>query len=178
MHLKKRLQANETVYGVFCSTPAALSIEIIAAAGYDFVVIDLEHTLIDARQLAAMLLAARASGLAALVRVAASYQALSPVWSLRHGRLRAATRGRSTPPAPQRHAITGHTRSRCVTLTRTSWSWTNDSRRSRSATHPFAGFTPACCGPRDRRGMVWGSTLSGRTFPTISSFVGSRTMAT
>ena len=76
MHLKKRLQANETVYGVFCSTPAALSIEIIAAAGYDFVVIDLEHTLIDARQLAVMLLAARASGLAALVRVAASYQAL------------------------------------------------------------------------------------------------------
>lgn len=76
MHLKKRLQANEPVYGVFCSTPAALSIEIIAAAGYDFVVIDLEHTLIDARQLAAMLLAARASGVAALVRVAASYQAL------------------------------------------------------------------------------------------------------
>jgi 4-hydroxy-2-oxoheptanedioate aldolase len=76
MHLKKRLQANETVYGVFCSTPAALSIEIIAAAGYDFVVIDLEHTLIDARQLGAMLLAARASGMAALVRVASSYQAL------------------------------------------------------------------------------------------------------
>jgi 4-hydroxy-2-oxoheptanedioate aldolase len=76
MHLKKRLQANETVYGVFCSTPAALSIEIIAAAGYDFVVIDLEHTLIDSRQLAAMLLAARASGVTALVRVASFYQAL------------------------------------------------------------------------------------------------------
>jgi staphyloferrin B biosynthesis citrate synthase len=76
MYLKKRLQANETVYGVFCSTPAALSVEIIAAAGYDFVVIDLEHTLIDARQLAAMLLAARASGITALVRVASAYQAL------------------------------------------------------------------------------------------------------
>ncbi|HET7061126.1 MAG TPA: aldolase/citrate lyase family protein [Nitrosospira sp.] len=76
MYLKKRLQANETVYGVFCSTPAALSIEIIAAASYDFVVIDLEHTLIDARQLAAMLLAARSSRMAALVRVASGYQAL------------------------------------------------------------------------------------------------------
>jgi 4-hydroxy-2-oxoheptanedioate aldolase len=75
MYLKKRLQANETVYGMFCSTPAALSIEIIAAAGYDFVVIDLEHTLIDSGQLAAMLLAARASGVTALGRVASAYQA-------------------------------------------------------------------------------------------------------
>jgi 4-hydroxy-2-oxoheptanedioate aldolase len=76
VHLKKRLLANETMYGMFCSTPAALSVEIIAAAGYDFVVIDLEHTLIGPRQLASMLLAARASGVAALVRVASAYQAL------------------------------------------------------------------------------------------------------
>lgn len=76
MYLKRRLENNDTVYGVFCSTPAALSVELIAAAGYDFVVIDLEHTLISAEQLAAMLLAARASGITPLVRVAADYQAL------------------------------------------------------------------------------------------------------
>jgi len=76
MHLKSRLHGNAPIYGLFCSTPAALSIELIAAAGYDFVVIDLEHPLIGAEQLTAMLLAARASGIAALVRVAAPYQAL------------------------------------------------------------------------------------------------------
>lgn len=76
MYLKRRLENNDAVYGLFCSTPAALSVELIAAAGYDFVVIDLEHTLIGAEQLAAMLLAARASGIAPLVRVAADHQVL------------------------------------------------------------------------------------------------------
>jgi 4-hydroxy-2-oxoheptanedioate aldolase len=76
MHLKGRLHGNAPVYGLFCSMPAALSVELIAAAGYDFMVIDLEHPLIGAEQLSAMLLAARASGIAALVRVAASYQVL------------------------------------------------------------------------------------------------------
>lgn len=76
MHLKARLHLDDALYGLFCSTPAALSIELIAAAGYDFVVIDLEHTLIGPEQLAGMLLAARAGGIAALVRVAAPHQAL------------------------------------------------------------------------------------------------------
>jgi 4-hydroxy-2-oxoheptanedioate aldolase len=78
MHLKARLQqsaAPHALYGLFCSIPAALSVELIAAAGYDFVVIDLEHTLIGPDQLAGMLLAARAAGIAALVRVAAPHQA-------------------------------------------------------------------------------------------------------
>jgi staphyloferrin B biosynthesis citrate synthase len=74
--LKAHLHVNDPVYGLFCSTPAALTVELIAAAGYDFVVIDLEHTLIGAEQLAAMLLAARASGIAALVRVASPHQVL------------------------------------------------------------------------------------------------------
>ncbi|MFC5474551.1 HpcH/HpaI aldolase family protein [Paraherbaspirillum soli] len=74
MSLKTRLQENKPLYGLFCSTPAALSVELIAAAGYDFVLIDLEHTLIGPEQLAAMLLAARAGNIAALVRVAAPHQ--------------------------------------------------------------------------------------------------------
>lgn len=78
MSLKASLQQNassQPLYGLFCSTPAALSVELIAAAGYDFVVIDLEHTLIGPDLLASMLLAARAAGIAALVRVAAPHQA-------------------------------------------------------------------------------------------------------
>lgn len=76
MSLKFRLQGSEPVRGLFCSTPAPLTVELIAAAGYDFVIIDLEHTLIGGETLAAMLLAARASAIAALVRVAAPHQAL------------------------------------------------------------------------------------------------------
>lgn len=77
MSLKARLQEYapfHPLYGLFCSTPAALTVELIAAAGYDFVVIDLEHTLIGPDRLASMLLAARAAGIAALVRVAAPHQ--------------------------------------------------------------------------------------------------------
>lgn len=76
MHLKSRLHGDGPVFGLFCSTPTALSVELIAAACYDFVVIDLEHPLVGAEQLAAMLLAARASGISALVRVAAPHQVL------------------------------------------------------------------------------------------------------
>ncbi|UXU89597.1 HpcH/HpaI aldolase family protein [Burkholderia sp. S-53] len=74
--LKSRIGDSDgpPLVGLFCSTPAPLSVELIAAAGFDFVVIDLEHTLIDGSTLNAMLLAARASGVAPLVRVAASHQ--------------------------------------------------------------------------------------------------------
>ncbi|MDO3521685.1 HpcH/HpaI aldolase family protein [Ralstonia pseudosolanacearum] len=74
--LKARLRQAEgrPLVGLFCSTPAPLMVELIAAAGYDFVVIDLEHTLLDGAALTAMLLAARAGGMAALVRVAAPLQ--------------------------------------------------------------------------------------------------------
>lgn len=69
--LKQKLQQGCELYGVFCSTPAPLLIELLACAGFDFVVIDLEHTLISAEQLDAMLIAAKASGIDALVRVPA-----------------------------------------------------------------------------------------------------------
>ena len=67
--LKQRLQQGDKVTGIFCSTPAALMIELIAAANFDFVIIDLEHTLIEGQQLEAMILAARSNGLSVLVRL-------------------------------------------------------------------------------------------------------------
>lgn len=72
--LRKRLESGAETYGLFCSVPAAIMVELIAAAGYHFVIIDLEHTLSAGPQLEAMLLAARANGIAALVRVAALSQ--------------------------------------------------------------------------------------------------------
>ncbi|OMH33821.1 HpcH/HpaI aldolase/citrate lyase family protein [Motiliproteus sp. MSK22-1] len=67
--LKQRLGKGDTITGIFCSTPAPLMIELIAAADFDFVIIDLEHTLIEGQQLEAMILAARSNGLSVLVRL-------------------------------------------------------------------------------------------------------------
>lgn len=78
MSLKEKIlklkNEDRPIYGLSCATPAALNVELIAAAGYDFVVIDLEHTLISSEQLSFMLLAARASDIPALVRIAALHQ--------------------------------------------------------------------------------------------------------
>lgn len=83
MRLKQLLLSSTApVNGVFCALPTPLSVELAAAAGYDFVVIDLEHSLLAPDALAAMLLAARASSIAALVRVA-HLQQVSP--ALDHG---------------------------------------------------------------------------------------------
>ncbi|WDD99770.1 HpcH/HpaI aldolase family protein [Thalassomonas actiniarum] len=67
--LKKRIANNTEVFGLFCSIPSAVALEQIAAAGYDFAIIDLEHTLIGKEQLEVLILAARASALELLVRV-------------------------------------------------------------------------------------------------------------
>ena len=57
------------------SRDAALT-EIVAAAGYDFAVADLEHAALDLRDVEGHLRAARAGGIAALVRVAAGSDAM------------------------------------------------------------------------------------------------------
>ncbi|TYZ53090.1 siderophore biosynthesis protein SbnG, partial [Ralstonia solanacearum] len=108
--LKARLQqeAGRPLYGLFCSTPAPLMVELIAAAGYDFVVIDLEHTLLDGATLTAMLLAARASGMAALVRTAAPFQIVQVLDAGAQGvvipRVQSAAAAREAVSAPSRAA--------------------------------------------------------------------------
>jgi 2-keto-3-deoxy-L-rhamnonate aldolase RhmA len=67
--LKQALQEQRLVFGLFCSTPHAQVIELIGAAGFDFVIIDTEHTLINPETLEHMLRTADAAGIAALVRV-------------------------------------------------------------------------------------------------------------
>ncbi|ASS74026.1 siderophore biosynthesis protein SbnG [Tumebacillus algifaecis] len=67
--LKRKLQQGETVFGLICSVPHPTMVEMIAAADYDFVIIDTEHVLINPETLENMLRAADASGITALVRV-------------------------------------------------------------------------------------------------------------
>ena len=68
-------------FGTFIKTPSSHATEIIGALGFDFVIIDAEHAPFDRRTIDQLLLAARAAGIHALVRVpsAAANQILAPL---------------------------------------------------------------------------------------------------
>ncbi|SON51416.1 HpcH/HpaI aldolase family protein [Vibrio tapetis] len=68
--LKQKLKNNETVYGIICSIPAPAMIELIAEAGYDFVIIDMEHVLINPETVENMIRIAESYSITPLVRVA------------------------------------------------------------------------------------------------------------
>lgn len=68
--LKLKLQAGAPAYGLIASIPAPASIELIAEAGFDFVIIDLEHVLINPETVENMIRTAESYGLTPLVRVA------------------------------------------------------------------------------------------------------------
>jgi 2-keto-3-deoxy-L-rhamnonate aldolase RhmA len=67
---RRRFSAGENVVGTFIKTPTIHATEILGALGYDFVVIDEEHAPFDRATTDVVLLAARASNLAGIVRVA------------------------------------------------------------------------------------------------------------
>jgi 2-keto-3-deoxy-L-rhamnonate aldolase RhmA len=66
---RERLAAHEWLIGTFLKTPAPHATEILGDVGYDFVVVDGEHAPFDRTSTDVVLLAARAAGIAALVRV-------------------------------------------------------------------------------------------------------------
>jgi staphyloferrin B biosynthesis citrate synthase len=66
---RERLLARELLLGTFIKTTVTHPVEIIGAAGFDFVVIDQEHAPFDRVTLDALILAGRAVGTAVLVRV-------------------------------------------------------------------------------------------------------------
>ncbi|KAB7706222.1 siderophore biosynthesis protein SbnG [Bacillus aerolatus] len=67
--VKMMIQNNETVFGLFCSIPNPLIIEMIGHAGYDFVIIDTEHAAINPETVENMIRAAEVVGLTPFVRV-------------------------------------------------------------------------------------------------------------
>lgn len=71
LSLKHRLNNGDSVYGIFNSIPDPLMIEVIAASGYDFVVIDTEHVAINDETLAHLIRAAEAAHIIPIVRVTA-----------------------------------------------------------------------------------------------------------
>src|SRR3974390_246431 len=66
---RHRFSARQAVGGSFIKTPTTHATEIFGALGYDFVVIDEEHAPFDRMATDVVLLAARASNTAGIVRV-------------------------------------------------------------------------------------------------------------
>ena len=65
-----RFAARERLLGSFIKTPTSHAIEILGDIGFDFAVIDEEHAAFNRESIDIALLAARASGIAGIVRVA------------------------------------------------------------------------------------------------------------
>ena len=66
---RRRFSARQNLVGCFIKTPTTHATEILGALGYDFVVIDEEHAPFDRAMTDIVLLAARASNIAGIVRV-------------------------------------------------------------------------------------------------------------
>ncbi|WP_227012919.1 MULTISPECIES: HpcH/HpaI aldolase/citrate lyase family protein [unclassified Pseudonocardia] len=67
--MREALASGREVYGLFVSVPSPTMVEMVAAAGFDFAILDTEHTLVDPQTLMHMIRAAEAFGIAPLVRV-------------------------------------------------------------------------------------------------------------
>lgn len=67
--LKAALGAGSSVFGLINSVPAPLLVEMLGYAGYDFVVLDLEHVGVNPETLENLVRAAECSGVTPLVRV-------------------------------------------------------------------------------------------------------------
>ena len=67
--VRAKLRAGQEVYGLFCSIPSPALVEMIGCAGYDFTILDTEHTLVSPQELENLIRAAEAVGLTPFVRV-------------------------------------------------------------------------------------------------------------
>jgi 2-keto-3-deoxy-L-rhamnonate aldolase RhmA len=66
--MKEKLRAGKPVYGVSVMIPSPQIVEMIAAAGFDWVLLDCEHGTITLESVELMAMAAEASGITAIAR--------------------------------------------------------------------------------------------------------------
>jgi len=67
--LRERVRANEPLLGCFLTWPTAGVAELLALAGFDFLVLDAEHGFFSIESIEQMIIAADGAGLPAIVRV-------------------------------------------------------------------------------------------------------------
>jgi 2-keto-3-deoxy-L-rhamnonate aldolase RhmA len=68
--MKERLRAGEPVFGVSVMIPSPQIVEMIAAAGFDWVLLDCEHGTLSLESVELMAMAAEAAGITAIARPA------------------------------------------------------------------------------------------------------------
>lgn len=73
--LKERAKEGELLIGTWCILPSEHVVSVLAKAGLDFVLIDLEHGSADFQNVARMIMAANADGCEAVVRVSTNDEA-------------------------------------------------------------------------------------------------------
>jgi 4-hydroxy-2-oxoheptanedioate aldolase len=76
MKLHEKLRAGKTVFGVFCELACADSVELAGIAGWDFVVVDCEHSAIAMSALPEFVRAGECGGVPVIVRVEDNLPAL------------------------------------------------------------------------------------------------------
>jgi len=69
MSLKQKLKNNELTLGSWIMMGNVMSVEVMALAGFDWLVVDIEHTAIDLESTLNLILTIQANGMKALVRV-------------------------------------------------------------------------------------------------------------
>ncbi len=67
--LKEKLSIGKNVLGTWCEIPSPEFINVLAKAGLDFVIIDMEHGTMDFTTASRMVMAAQAEGCSAIIRV-------------------------------------------------------------------------------------------------------------
>lgn len=75
MNIKERLKDGSVVYGTWCLLPSPEVINVLAKAGLDFVLIDMEHGPMDYALAQKMIMAAESGGCEAIIRVAKNDEA-------------------------------------------------------------------------------------------------------
>lgn len=71
--LKQALHTEQPLFGMINSVPAPLLVEMLGYAGYDFVLLDLEHVGVNPETLENLVRAAECAGVTALVRVPGAF---------------------------------------------------------------------------------------------------------
>lgn len=67
--LKKKLELDQCIHGLYIQTASPDNVEIAAGAGFDYVILDCEHGTLGYSEMLQMIRAAEASGVAPVVRV-------------------------------------------------------------------------------------------------------------
>jgi 4-hydroxy-2-oxoheptanedioate aldolase len=68
--LRAKFEAGEAAFGLWAGIPSSLTAELAAAAGYDYVCVDLQHGLSDEATMVSMFQATQAAGAAPMARLA------------------------------------------------------------------------------------------------------------